>query len=236
MTNQNPLTLLTPVREDSFDKLNEILEKFKVGLNESLNEKFNRLGTLHYARWFILEENSFRDKTAFPVPVRLVFSSNFDGDETAHIEGLASIFPEYFDELYECCEGYPEAAGRSTESRKNYLLKWKVKTDAFYIGAPGRSLKQIQQEDKLKKFIWNFINNNNWNGSSAVQIKNSVKEEVYNHPEFEWAKNPVKTKNTNWPGMALMVLIMIIFLPIIIIWIVILQCRPIIIIIRKIGY
>ena len=71
MINQNPLTLLTPVRKDSFEKLNEILEKFKVGLNAGLNERFNRLGTLHYARWFILQQDSFRDKTAFPVPVKI---------------------------------------------------------------------------------------------------------------------------------------------------------------------
>ncbi len=77
MMNQNPLTLLTPVREDSFDKLNEILEKFKVGLHQNLNEKFNQLGTLHYARWFVLQESSFRDKTAFAVPVQIGFFFQF---------------------------------------------------------------------------------------------------------------------------------------------------------------
>src|SRR4029078_8064536 len=125
MINQNPLTLLTPVRKDSFEKLNEILERFKVGLNAGLNDRFNRLGTLHYARWFILQQDSFRDPTAFPVPVRLVFSSNFDGSEEAHVTGLVTVFPEYFDELYECCEGYPAPSLRNTESRKHYLMKWK---------------------------------------------------------------------------------------------------------------
>src|SRR5664279_2774611 len=126
MTSQNPLTLLTPVRKDCFDKLNEILEKFKVGLNAGLNERFNKLGTLHYARWFILREDSFRDKTAIPLPERLVFSSNFDGDIEEHVKDLVSIFPEYFDELYECCEAYPGHENRNGESRKNYLMQWKV--------------------------------------------------------------------------------------------------------------
>ncbi len=223
MVNQNPLTLLTPVRGDRFDTLNGILEKFKVGLNHGLNERFNRLGTLHYARWFVLQESSFRDKTAFTVPVRLVFSSNFDGDEEEHATALVTVFPEYFDELYECCEGYPEAADRTTESRKNYLLKWKVKTTAFYTGAPGRSLKQIQKEDALKKFIRNCINKNNWEGMPAVQIKNALKEEVFKRPEFEWAQKSERTKYTNWPGLLLMGIIMLILLPIIIIWILILH-------------
>lgn len=223
MIKQNPLTLLTPVREDRFEKLTAILERFQVGLNHGLNERFNQLGTLHYARWFILQESSFRDKTAFAVPVRLVFSSNFDGDEDKHAEGLVTVFPEYFDELYECCEGYPEPAARNTETRKNYLLKWKVKTTAFYPGAPGRTLKQIQQEDQLKKFIRSFINAKKWDGITALEIQKSVKEEVYKHPEFEWAKKPAQIRKTNWPGLILMGLIMLILLPVIIVWILVLH-------------
>ena len=223
MINQNPLTLLTPVREDSFQKLNEILEKFKVGLNHGLNERFDRLGTLHYARWFVLEESSFRDKTAFAVPVRLVFSSNFDGDEDTHAEALVTVFPEYFDELYECCKEYPAPSERTTETRKNYLLKWKVKTDAFYVGAPGRSLRQIKQEDQLKKYIRNFVSAKKWEGMSALQIKNSIKEEVFKQPEFEWTKKQENISNPNWFGLIIMGLVIIILSPILIIWILILH-------------
>lgn len=223
MITQNPLTLLTPVSKNSIDKLNEILEKFKVGLNENLNERFNKLGTLHYARWFILREDSFRDKTAFPIPERLVFSSNFDGSVEDHVEGLVTIFPEYFDELYECCEEYPEPSQRNTAARKNYLLRWEVKEAAFYIGAPGRSLKQIQQEDQLKIFIRNFINHNNWKGKSAIQIQKAIQEEVDKNAEFSWSKNPAPTKKTNWPGMIIMSLVILILLPVIIIWIVVLH-------------
>lgn len=223
MMSQNPITLLTPVRIDCFEKLNEILEKFKVGLNAGLNEKFNQLGTLHYARWFILREDSFRDKTAFPLPERLVFSSNFDGSEDEHVTGLVTVFPEYFDELYECCEGYPEAAARNTESRKNYLMRWKVNTTAFYVGAPERSLKQIQQEDRLKNFIWNFINKNKWDGKSAVQIQKAIQKEVDANPELEWSKQQAPTASTNWPGMIIMSLVILILLPVIIIWILVLH-------------
>lgn len=223
MISQNPLTLLTPVRQDSIEKLNEILEKFKVGLNAGLNERFNKLGTLHYARWFILREDSFRDKTAFPLAERLVFSSNFDGPEEEHIIGLVTVFPEYFDELYECCEGYPEPALRNTETRKNYLAKWKVNTTAFYVGAPGRTLQQIKHEDSLKKYLWNIINQNKWDGRSAIEIQKYLREKVDSNPEFSWSKESVKTASTNWPGMILMSLIMLILLPVIIIWILILH-------------
>ncbi len=219
MIRQNPLTLLTPVRTDCVEKLNIILEKFKVGLNASLNERFNKLGTLHYARWFILREDSFRDKTAMPLQERLVFSSNFDGEIDEHVKDLVTIFPEYFDELYECCEDYPKAEIRNTESRKNYLLKWKVPITAFYVGAPGRSLKQIQQEDALKNYIWNFINKNNWNGTSALQIQKAIRQHVDENPEFEWSKKQAPVKKINWPGLAVMTLIIIILSPVLITWV-----------------
>jgi hypothetical protein len=223
MINQNPLTLLTPVRKDSFEKLNEILERFKVGLNAGLNERFNRLGTLHYARWFILQQDSFRDKTAFPVPVRLVFSSNFDGSEEEHVTGLVTIFPEYFDQLYECCEGYPEPSSRDTESRKNYLVRWRVNTTAFYVGAPGRSLKQIKQEDQLKEYIWNVINENKFDGKPAVQIQKFIQQKVDANPEFEWSTKPADVPSRNWVGMGILSLILLILLPVLIIWVLVLH-------------
>jgi hypothetical protein len=223
MKSQNPLTLLTPVRKDCIDKLNEILEKFKVGLNAGLNERFNQLGTLHYARWFILREDSFRDKTAIPLPERLVFSSNFDGPQEEHIIGLVTVFPEYFDELYECCEGYPEPGTRNAETRKNYLAKWKVNTTAFYVGAPGRTLQQIRQEDSLNKYLWNIVNQNNWNGKPAVEIQKYLREKVDANPEFAWSKETVQTASVDLPGMILMILIMIALSPVIIIWILVLH-------------
>ncbi len=178
---------------------------------------------LHYARWFILREDSFRDKTAFPLPERLVFSSNFDGDVDEHIAGLVTVFPEYFDELYECCEDYPEPANRNTETRKNYLEKWKINTNAFYVGAPGRSLKQIKQEDQLREYIRNIINQNKWDGKSAVEIQRHLREKVDADPEFAWAKTPAATASINWPGMILMSLVILILLPVIIIWILVLH-------------
>ena len=219
MIKQNPLTLLTPVKMDNLEALTAILHRFKVGLNHGLNDRFDKLGTLHYARWFILRQESFRDKTAFPVPVRLVFSSNFDGNEEDHVNALATVFPEYFDELYECCEGYPEPGQRTTESRKNYLLKWRVDTAAFYIGAPGRSLKQIQQEDKLKNHIWHFLNNNQWDGKSATEIHQLILQEVDSKPEFDWSKQKAEVPGIKWFNLFCYGCLVIILLPIIIIWI-----------------
>ena len=68
------------------------------------------------------------------------------------------------------------------ESRKNYLVRWRVNTTAFFVGAPGRSLKQINQEDRLREYIWNVINENKLDGKSAVQIQKFIQQKVDARP------------------------------------------------------
>ncbi|MBC7872755.1 MAG: hypothetical protein H7Y01_02095 [Ferruginibacter sp.] len=218
MIRQNPLTLLTPVKTDQLSLLNSRLEIIKKELQAGTDEEFKKLSTVHYARWVILSEESFRDKTAIPVPVRLIFTSNYDGAEENHLDEIVTVFTKYMDHVYECCEGYPELSVRTPETRKQYLKQWGVKTAAFYPGAPGRSLKQVLQEDALRDHVWEFINKNKWNGDSAVQIHKAIQQEIDSKTEFDWSRQKARIPTLNWLGIAMMGLIMLILLPVLLIW------------------
>src|SRR5262245_5512310 len=139
MMKQHPLILLTTVKPGKLNLLNELLAKIKAAMQSGTESEFKKLKTAHYARWVILSRESFRDEPAIPVPERLIFSSNYDGDKEAHLDDLVTVLEKYIDQVYECCEGYPEPGVRNTESRKNYLKQWEIETSAFYVGAPGRS-------------------------------------------------------------------------------------------------
>jgi hypothetical protein len=198
MIKQHPLILLTPVLPEKLDSLNERLNRIKKALQAGSETEFPKVSTVHYCRWVILDRDSFRDEPAIPVSTRLIFSSNFDGDENNHLEELVTNLTGYIDEVYECCEGYPEPAARTTESRKNYLKKWAVKTTAFYIGAPWRSVQQIKDEDKLRDYIWHYIMNNKWDGQSAIEVHRAIRKEINNKSEFDWSKQPAEVKKENW--------------------------------------
>jgi hypothetical protein len=221
MIKQNPLIFLRPVKKEMLGTLNDRLKEIKKQLADNQETVFKKLTTVHFARWVVLSRESFRDEPAFPIPVRLVFSSNYDGDEDAHLTELVTVLTEQIDKLYECCEGYPEPALRTTENRKNYLKQGLVETTAFYNGAPGRSLKQIYQEDALRDYIWEYINKNKWDGKSAVEIHRAVRQEIDSKPEFEWSKEKAILPKINIAGLAWMGLVILIFLPLIIIWILI---------------
>lgn len=216
---QRPLILLTLVRPDRIDSLNEILNGIKTAMQAGTESEFKKLNTVHYARWVMLSRESFRDEPAFPVPVRLVFSSNYDGDEEAHLDDLVTGLEKYIDQVYECCEGYPESNNRNAGSRKNYLKQWRIKTSAFYVGAPGRSLNQIHQENSLRNYIWNYVTKNNWDGKSANEIHQSIRNEVDSKPEFTWSKQKVKVPGIKWLPLIGYGLLVIAVLPFMILWI-----------------
>src|SRR6187401_3530295 len=135
MIKQHPLIILSPVKKDKLEILDSKLTAIRQNLQAGTETEFKKVSTLHYGRWVILSRDSFRDEPAVPVGIRLIFSTNFDGNKEDHLNELVTQLTKYIDDIYECCEGYPEPAARTTESRKNYLKKYSIKTSAFFNGA-----------------------------------------------------------------------------------------------------
>src|SRR6185436_12832450 len=116
MIKQHPLTILAPIKNDKLETLNKRLNAIRENLQHGTETEFKKVATLHYGRWVILSRDSFRDEPAIPVGPRLVFTTNFDGDKDDHLTALATQVTKYIDDIYECCEGYPEPGARTTES------------------------------------------------------------------------------------------------------------------------
>lgn len=217
MIKQNPLILLTPVKTGKLDQLYKILHRINTELQAGTEPLFKKLSVVHYCRWVVLSRESFRDEPAMPVGVRLIFSSNFDGEEDFHLTELCTVLEKYIDEVYECCEGYPEAGSRTSESRKQYLEQWRVKTSAFFVGAPLRTLKQIRQEKNLKDFIWHYLVQKKWEGKTAVEIHRAVRNAVDAQPGFEWSNEKAKEPSINWRVFLPYVLLLLVALPLVIV-------------------
>lgn len=218
MVKQHPLILLAPVKNDKRELLDKRLSIIREKLEQGTETEFKKVTTLHYGRWVILSRDSFRDEPAMPVGIRLIFSTNFDGDTETHLQELVTKLTGYIDDIYECCDGYPEQAARTSESRINYLKKHAIKTTAFYNGAPGRSVTQIHQEESLRKFIWNFIASKNWDNSSSVDIHAAIRKEVDSKPEFEWSKQKAEVQGIKWFNIISYGLLLLVAIPFIILW------------------
>jgi len=217
MIKQHPLIILSPIKKDKLETLDNKLTAIRENLQSGTETEFKKVSTLHYGRWVILSRDSFRDEPAGPVAPRLIFSTNFDGDKEEHLTELVTHLTEYIDDIYECCEGYPELAARTIDNRKNYLKRYSIKTSAFFNGAPGRSVPQIHQEASLRNHIWNYINNGKWDEkATAAEIHRAIRNEVDSKPEFEWTKQKAGVQGIKWFNLIAYGLLLIAAIPLIV--------------------
>jgi hypothetical protein len=200
MARQNALTLVTPVAAGKYDELNSKLMQMRADLSAGNFKEFEKIDTLHYARYVLLDEkHKFSNSKT-----QLVFSSDYDGDEDVHLTLIATKCGDHIDQLYSLCEGYPATNDRTPATRENYLKKWSRKNTAFYIGAPGRTLKQIRQESRLRDYIWDFLNKGKWEGKTAKEVHGVVKQHVFEQPEFAWAREQIHLPKVKWWNFALL--------------------------------
>jgi len=194
MIKQQPLTLVSPVRSGCLTQLSDLLRAIRTNLEHNQFPVFEAIGTIHYARLLLLNSSSH----AKPSKDSLVFSTDYDGSEDDHLTDLATKMSGVIDDLFSLCEGYPAEGERNTASRRAFLAKSRVKSDAFYIGAPGRTLKQIREESRLRDFIWTQMKEPVWAGKTATEVHRTVRERVLAKPEFEWVKNEVPGHEIKW--------------------------------------
>jgi hypothetical protein len=223
MIKQYALTLITPVLASRKENLFVFLEHLKISLEDGIRESFENIGTIHYARWLVIDYDIQQGQSAMGDMPKLVLSSNFDGGVQQHIRNLSTSASDIIDSIYDCCEGYPPEADRTAESRIAYLNKWIVPTSASYQGSPGRSLQQIKNENNLRNFIRDFLDSRNWDNHSAKQVHQEMQKAVFARPDFLWVKNAIKLPRVNWWGLLLVGILLLILSPILIVWILLVQ-------------
>ena len=220
MIKQEALTLITPIQKGQHQALEQQLKKIKKELIASKHALFENLGTIHFARWLILEPAEVQ---GVQIQGRLAFSSNFDHEKETHVAALCTVAGTFIDNIYQYCEGYPGVAARNPESRKHYLEQWQVKNSAFFVGAPGRSIEQIKKESALRNLLRTFLNSNSWENLSARQVHQSLRDKVLLDGDYHWVRQRAPAKSINWLGLIIMGIVLLILLPFILIWLLIIQ-------------
>lgn len=207
---QQALTLIASFDDRYTDHLRSVLSENK----EACKTALRTLGTIHYARWVIVDSVTIGEEV---LPMQLVFSSNFDGDIDTHLNDLAVKLAPLLDILYEHATGY------SPENRLAFLTQSRLKEAAFYQGAPGRTLSVIAEEKELHQSLRELIRGKDWKGMSAQEIHQSLQNSIFSKPEFTWAKTRIKTPKINILGVIFAGIILIILLPVILLWAVYIQ-------------
>ncbi|HTU61101.1 MAG TPA: hypothetical protein VMF89_21755, partial [Polyangiales bacterium] len=146
---------------------------------------FSDLEGVHYARLILLDDEH-------GLGPRLVFATDYDGPEgqdcnkseafDGHLAEIAASkrVAAGFDRLLQHCEGY-QGQGDLTA----FLSRHSVRSRTSYVGAPGRSVKQIRWELELRKQIEALLTQLTKQPLSAAALREAVRSQLKLHvPQF----------------------------------------------------
>jgi hypothetical protein len=126
------LTAIAPIKAGQLDSLRRVLR----GVQANPSQALEGIGTIHYARWVIIDEGK-----------RLLFTSNFDGTWDQYIDDFSEYLAEGLDHIFGHCEGYPGA--RPVEGLKAYIREHEIEADVYYAAYPDATVKQVQKGLRL---------------------------------------------------------------------------------------
>lgn len=220
---QNQLITIVPILDNQSDCLTDHLKNIRLNLLSGIKPSFESFKSIHYARWAIID----KEIAGFPPPSspipKLCFVVDYDGSQEELLKNLSTVSAALLDGIYGYCEDYPSENERTEATRTAYLKQGIVKNSSVYIGAPGRSLQQIKDESRLRNYLRDYLDYLSLKGGSAKEIHEKLRKKVLSKPEFEFVKNPVKMPQINWFGMLLIGLVLLILLPVLILWILMVQ-------------
>jgi hypothetical protein len=117
---------------------------------------------------------------------------------------LARDSKQGLDTLFTGSPGYPGSA--SDERLQEWLRRHVVRPAAFHIGATGRSLAQIRQEEELHRAIGAFLDAEEAAGglkdATAQSVRAKIQDHVRAQPDLAWAKKAAPPRETRGERLA----------------------------------
>ncbi|WP_158856456.1 hypothetical protein [Lunatibacter salilacus] len=227
---QNSTTILVPIIKNKVDELLDLLAGINEGLAMGKPPLFEELNIIHFARWVVIDHGKSWINDPVERTPKLLFVVDYDGKETDLLRKLCTDSAELLDKVYAYCENFPILEKRTPDSRTAFLTNNVIKDAAVYIGAPGRTVRQIKDESNLRDFIRKYLDSTTWGNLSAQAIHQTIKNEVSSNGNFAFLDQKVKIPSVNWLGLIFLGIVLLVLLPLtivllllVIVWVLVLH-------------
>jgi len=148
---------------------------------------FSQFRGLHFAKLYLLDETA--DADGQQIPATLVFMSEVDAPLRRHLAELIDLAGEGIDQAFGYCTGYPGPAAHR-RARIAWLRRHMIPASAFYVNTVGRGLEQIRQEAMLRDALEEYLDQRDWAGRTAAEIRGELRAYVAGCPGLAWAGKP----------------------------------------------
>ncbi|MDB4988162.1 MAG: cytochrome [Myxococcaceae bacterium] len=144
---------------------------------------FSQIEGLHFARFVLLDD--LHEHDASKSRTFLAFATDYDGPEgeptcraeharAAHLAQLVERAGPGLSRIFAHCQGFEP--GQLLE----YLNKHLKRASTSFVGAPGRSVRQIRWEAKLRRDVELFLAQCEWGQETADEVRQQVLESLKN--------------------------------------------------------
>ena len=133
---QRPLTLILTIKsEDDFRQLAQLLEHSQSDPNSSLRKALDDIGTVHFARFVFLENNT-----------KLAVITTFDGELETYLSQFVNTIGDVFDAILGHVSPAPPLPVKdNTREFFEFIKQHDMKTiGPFYSAYPRLTVKQIR--------------------------------------------------------------------------------------------
>ncbi|MBB3185335.1 hypothetical protein FHR95_002916 [Halomonas fontilapidosi] len=186
MITQSALNLVMTVRPGHEALLQAQLERLREDPGGNAVLPFARLEGVHFARLVLLPEAHRRGGLRYPP--KLVLTTNVDGDLDTHLHELVAVGGAGLRELLSHCRDFPDDA--SEAQVRTFLADHRQRVGAFYVNTLGRSLAQVSLEARLHEALQRHLDEGEWQGRSAEQVRRALISFVDERSELREALTP----------------------------------------------
>jgi hypothetical protein len=154
------LTILSPIIEDDrLDICHSMELRWYLGhLARDHKSPFARISSTYLARLVVMDDVVYVGAPACEEHLKsryLVFETNFDGDLDTYLTRMANETPEFVEEAWKHCVGYPGLS--DVNAFVAYMKKCRIPTTFFFADVNDRTvettLKALQTQAAIEHFI-----------------------------------------------------------------------------------
>lgn len=217
MSRQSPVTLQISIIQGHEEELEQVLKNSGNPSKANAAFPYQNFKEIHFARWFIVPGTILRGKK---IPASVMYTANVDGSAFAHLWALVDQAPKALDDILSHCQDYPQKSDRTSESRMAFIRAHYLKTQAFYIGAPKRTVAQIHNEATLQEEVRKFFKNvQGAAGLSPQAAYDKIRQHLSGNDKWEWAiKNQFRLPGIKWVrGFFFGLLVLVALIPLILV-------------------
>jgi hypothetical protein len=147
------LTVLAPIVEGREAELATRLD----ALGDGDASPLARVPGTHIARWVVINDVVFQgegQRRRDRLPPRLLFSSNFDGDLDAYLEGLRTGMADDADAIWSHCVGYP--GHRDGPAFAAWMRAHQLEAALFFAAYGGQTVDQVHANVAQRRALLDF--------------------------------------------------------------------------------